>query len=138
METTIKKDEEQPSSFKTRVVLEIIGKYHWIVAEPFEYYRTNNPDEVIHIPVGTVTDIATVPRVLWSIFPPFGAYSKAAIVHDYLYENAINDKKYADEVFLEAMTVAGVPRVRRWLMYQAVRLFGRGKYDYSKSKDYSK
>ncbi|WP_241363242.1 DUF1353 domain-containing protein, partial [Escherichia coli] len=30
--------------------------------------------------------------------------------------------------FLDAMTVLGVSRWRRWLMYVAVRLFGRGKY----------
>jgi hypothetical protein len=77
---------------------------------------------------GTITDLATIPRLLWSIFPPHGRYAKAAIVHDSLYDQAIGDKAWADAVFLEAMTVLGVPRPTRTLLYWGARLFGRGNY----------
>ena len=83
---------------------------------------------VISVPAGTVTDLATVPRLLWAIFPPHGRYAKAAIVHDYLYEQAIGSKPYADRTFLEAMEVLGVSRLTRMVMYWTVRLFGRGNY----------
>lgn len=80
------------------------------------------------MPAGTVTDLASVPRLLWVVFPPHGRYAKAAIVHDYLYANAIGTKSGADRIFLEAMGVLRVPTWRRRLIYGAVRLFGRGPY----------
>ncbi|MMS78136.1 DUF1353 domain-containing protein, partial [Salmonella enterica] len=53
---------------------------------------------------------------------------KAAIIHDYLYDNALRTKWEADRIFLDGMTVLGVPRWKRTIMYWAVRLFGRGRY----------
>ncbi len=84
--------------------------------------------QVITVPAGTITDLASVPRILWSVFPPHGRWAKAAIVHDYLYDNAIGTKAWADAVFNEAMGVLGVPLWRRKLMFWAVRCFGRGNY----------
>ncbi|EHT7329390.1 DUF1353 domain-containing protein, partial [Salmonella enterica] len=54
--------------------------------------------------------------------------AKAAIIHDYLYDNALRTKKEADLIFLDGMTVLGVPRLKRKVMYWAVRVFGRGSY----------
>ncbi|EJI0210340.1 DUF1353 domain-containing protein, partial [Salmonella enterica subsp. enterica] len=51
-----------------------------------------------------------------------------AIIHDYLYDNALRTKKEADLIFLDGMKVLGVPKWKRIVMYQAVRLFGRGMY----------
>ncbi|EJM4054471.1 DUF1353 domain-containing protein, partial [Salmonella enterica] len=48
--------------------------------------------------------------------------------HDYLYDNALRTKQEADRIFLDGMTVLGVPRWKRIVMYWAVRLFGRGMY----------
>jgi hypothetical protein len=84
--------------------------------------------QIISVPRGYVTDLASVPRALWTIFPPHGRYAKAAIIHDYLYSNAIISKQWADNVFYEAMGVLNVPKWRKTVMYWAVRLFGRGNY----------
>ncbi|EIR7955257.1 DUF1353 domain-containing protein, partial [Salmonella enterica subsp. enterica serovar Newport] len=51
-----------------------------------------------------------------------------AIIHDYLYDNALCTKKEADKIFQDGMTVLGVPKWKRIVMYLAVRLFGRGSY----------
>lgn len=121
------------SQFTTPAVLELLDDYKWRVAVPFVYYtdclnvRTN-----IIVPAGTVTDLASVPRILWTVFPPHGKYAKAAIVHDFLYTNALYNKRIADDVFNEAMCVLKVPRWRRVIMYWAVRLFGRGNYKRTK------
>ena len=40
------------------------------------------PAYVISVPVGYVTDLASVPRILWSVFPPHGRYAKATIIHN--------------------------------------------------------
>ncbi|EGM7790980.1 TPA: DUF1353 domain-containing protein [Escherichia coli] len=116
------------SKFTTPAILEMLDDYRWRLVEPFEFWLTDNQDDVIYVPEGYVTDLASVPRLLWALFPPHGRYAKAAIIHDWLYDNALRTKAEADRIFLDAMTVLGVSRWRRWLMYVAVRLFGRGKY----------
>ncbi|EKH4088143.1 DUF1353 domain-containing protein [Escherichia coli] len=116
------------SKFTTPAVLEMLDDYRWRLVEPFEFWLRDNPDDVIYVPEGYVTDLASVPRLLWALFPPHGRYAKAAIIHDWLYDNGLRTKVEADRIFLDAMTVLGVPRWRRRLMYFAVRLFGKGKY----------
>ncbi|EBY8229153.1 DUF1353 domain-containing protein, partial [Salmonella enterica subsp. enterica serovar Adelaide] len=54
--------------------------------------------------------------------------AKAAIIHDYLYDNAFRTKQEADLIFLDGMMVLGVPEWKRIVMYLAVRWFGRGMY----------
>ncbi|HCH8504641.1 TPA: DUF1353 domain-containing protein, partial [Salmonella enterica] len=76
----------------------------------------------------SITDLASVPRIFWTPLPPDGKYAKAAIIHDYLYDNALRTKKEADRIFLDGMTVLGVPKWKRTVMYWAVRLFGQGRY----------
>lgn len=103
--------------------------YRWQLLTAFEYHVGSYPsDTVICVPAGTVTDLLSVPRVLWAFLPPNGRWAKAAIIHDYLYANAIGSKSYADRMFLETLTVLGVSRFTRTLMYWAVRWFGRGEY----------
>ena len=117
------------SSFTTPADLRMLDDYRWQVLAPFEYHVGSYPSNtVISVPVGTVTDLATVPRLLLALFPPHGRYAKAAIVHDFLYAQAIGSKAYADRTFLEAMEVLGVSRFTRMVMYWTVRLFGRGNY----------
>lgn len=81
----------------------------------------------IKVPQGFVTDLASVPRIFWSIFPPFGKYTPAAIVHDFLYSKynitGIN-RTLADKIFLFIMEELGVGYLKRKAMYQAVRSFG--------------
>lgn len=127
------------SSFTRPADLRMLDNYRWQLLAEFDYYvgqcvmrkfdaLVYGQYVAVRIPSGTITDLATVPRVLWMIFPPHGQYAKAAIVHDYLYDQAIGSKAFADAVFLEAMEVLGVPKWRRLTMYWAVRVFGRGKY----------
>jgi hypothetical protein len=117
------------SSFTTPADLRMLDNYCFELLSPFEYHISEYPSEnVVVVPIGTITDLASVPRILWAIFPPHGKWAKAAIIHDYLYSNAIGTKEYADKVFLEAMQTLNVPKTKRTLMYWAVRLFGRGAY----------
>lgn len=117
------------SSFTTPADLRMLDNYRWQLLAAFEYHVGSYPsDTVIRVPAGAVTDLASVPRLLWAIFPPHGRWAKAAIIHDYLYARAIGSKASADRTFLEAMTVLGVSHFTRTLMYWAVRWFGRGNY----------
>lgn len=78
----------------------------------------------IAVPEGFGTDYASVPRIFWSILPPTGKYSKAAVVHDYLYFTADVERKMADKIFLAMMKHLRVSLWKRSLMYSAVRVGG--------------
>jgi Protein of unknown function (DUF1353) len=86
-------------------------------------------DIEIVVPKGFVTDLASVPRILWAYLPPFGNYTAAAIVHDFLYtmqhvHGGPIKRSFADRVFLHGMAHLGVRETQRLVMYRAVRAFG--------------
>lgn len=97
----------------------------WKLLEEFDYHigAETSPD-VIHVPAGFVTDFASVPFIFWAIFPSWGKYGKAAIIHDFLYQSKIRTRLEADAIFVEAMGVLGVSKWRQFLMYWGVRCFG--------------
>lgn len=78
----------------------------------------------VSVPFGFMTDFASIPRIFWAILPPWGRYSLAAIVHDYLYAKQITTRKEADDVLLRIMKASRVSYVARYLIYYAVRIFG--------------
>ena len=84
---------------------------------------------VVKVPADFDTDLASVPRILWSWMPPTGRYLRAAIVHDYLYRTATMPRKQADKVFHALMRRFGVGPVRARLMYWGVRIGGRGAWE---------
>lgn len=57
---------------------------HWIVKQPLKYRVGISHDSVI-VPVGFVTDLASIPPALQSIIQQNGPYLLPAVVHDYLY-----------------------------------------------------
>lgn len=79
----------------------------------------------IVVPAGFESDAASVPRLFWRTFPPWGRYTPAAVVHDWLYVCRHDPRAEADAVFLELMAHLRVPWLQRRLMFRAVRLFGR-------------
>ncbi len=111
----------------------------------FKLYRSftfhldsKRSQRTVRVPVGFITDFASIPKAFWSIIPPYGKYTKAAVLHDYIYkyhgfvsgDQFISyTRKEADQIFLKAMEVLGVGRVKRWTMYTAVRWFGRKAWD---------
>lgn len=118
-------------SFNSDLIVKSYKTYKWKLHEPFVFYFDDKIiKKKIKVPKGFVTDFASVPRFLWSIIPPIGRYTKAAVLHDYLYVNPklVKNKKEADKIFLQAMRVLGVKKTRRYTMYYMVRLFGKGKF----------
>lgn len=70
------------------------------------------------------TDFASVPRVFVWFLPRYERYTRAAILHDYLWNQAKDGNlpwRDADAIFRRAMRELGVPFLRRWLMWAAVR-----------------
>jgi hypothetical protein len=83
----------------------------------------------VTVPVGFVTDLASVPRLFWSIFRPDGLYTYPAIVHDYLYWTQNISKDAADNIFQFSMQDIGVDRVTTTALYQAVHLAGQSAWN---------
>src|SRR5690348_10982093 len=104
--------------------MENIDGLHVKLFEPLEYLTAVEGIGVIRVPVGFVTDYASVPRGLWNLFPPNGRYAPAAVVHDYLYRRTLLDRGVCDQILSEGMEVLGVSWLTRHLIYRAVRMFG--------------
>ncbi|MDQ4148457.1 MAG: DUF1353 domain-containing protein [Actinomycetota bacterium] len=81
----------------------------------------NDPDDLIEVPQGFITDFASVPRPLWWLYAPWGRHGHAAVLHDWGYYEQDRQRREYDRIFLEAMVVLGVGRVKRRLMWLAVR-----------------
>jgi hypothetical protein len=99
-----------------------VGAQTWAVVDPLVY--RGKRDRFV-VPAGFGTDFATVPRpVLWLV-PRFGAYTLAAILHDWLCTEGIRagavTSREADGLFRRVMRESGVPVLRRWLMWCGVR-----------------
>jgi hypothetical protein len=114
--------------------------YGWVLTEPLTWrgmFRGSVRELVVPTPPGKpfATDLASVPRSLTWLFPRYGRYSKAAVLHDFLCREfrspptegaaaptvlPLSDRSDADEVFRLLMQELGVPWLRRWLMWAAV------------------
>ncbi|HWC10456.1 MAG TPA: DUF1353 domain-containing protein [Acidimicrobiales bacterium] len=107
---------------RAKVVVEQVGDENWLLRKAFEY---TGKFETFHVPVGQGTDFASVPRVFVWFLPRYGRYTKAAILHDFLWrERAAKgtlDYIDADGTFRRAMRELGVPFLRRWILWGAVR-----------------
>ena len=94
----------------------------WSVVDPLVY---QGREERFVVPAGFRTDFATVPRLVVWLVPRFGAYTLAAILHDWLSSEGIRSgavtSRQADGIFRRVMRESGVPVLRRWLMWAGVR-----------------
>ena len=76
------------------------------------------------------TDMASVPRYMRWFESSYGAHTLAAIIHDNLIVDepnagALGSDTLADRFFREMMQSAGVPCLKRWIMWTAVALRSR-------------
>lgn len=105
-------------------VVKQVGDRDWVVVKPLTYRGT--VDEFI-VPAGMRTDFASVPRAFVWFLPRYGRYTRAAILHDYLWRFRVTDptqpvsRRDADGLFRRVMRELDVPFLRRWIMWAAVR-----------------
>jgi hypothetical protein len=87
-------------------------------------YHSKLLNRTITVPAKFVTDLASVPRLLWVVIPPMGRYDAAAIIHDWLYQRGTVTRAEADNVFNEAMEVCRVRKSLRLTIWSGVRTGG--------------
>ena len=117
------------------------GRSLWAVERPLGYRTGEGVGERIVVPAGFVTDLASVPRAVWSFYPPDGPWAKAAIIHDFLYATrgtgvwhgrigVTRERPYsrqeADAILREAMADRKVGFWERFVIWSSVRLGGAG------------
>ena len=106
------------------------GRGTWKLTAPL-VYQSDIAATTITVPVGFVTDFASVPRVPM-IFDWLGDRGNlAATIHDYLYTapHPLASRDLADSVLLEALIVQGVSQVEADAIYAGVRVGGASYYD---------
>lgn len=118
------------SSFTTPLVISPLpdGK-NWKLVEPFGYYeiwRDGFHTGFWQVATGFVTDFASTPWFIWWMFPPWGKYGQAAVLHDWLYRERSTycSRKRADKIFYDAMLVCQTKKWKAKIIYYSVRLFG--------------
>ena len=78
----------------------------------------------VTVPVGFVTDFASIPRIFWSLLPPDGQYTYPAIIHDYLYWEQPVKREEADKILLYAMGDFNVASAAKKAIFAGVRVGG--------------
>ena len=107
----------------------IDGKWTRVAVLEAEFIYDSPRFGLVQVPFGFESDGASVPRFLWNIYPPFGKYLEAAVIHDWFCvlghagTSPISSQDAA-KLFLEIMEVLGVGKWKRIKMYLAVRIFG--------------
>lgn len=112
-------------SFSGDPVVTIVGPRDMILVEQYEYYDPEG--RTWQVPNGYRSNGASIPKIFWSFTggPWSGAYTNAAIVHDYFCEFIGPPSDEVHRMFYSAMRANGVPERKAWVMYQAVEVFGR-------------
>ena len=65
---------------------------------------------LVDLPVGSITDFASVPRWAWGFAAPAsGRHRLAALIHDRLYQTRQTPRAVADAIFRAEMRCARVP-----------------------------
>jgi hypothetical protein len=106
---------------------------HWILRHELHWVDPEH-DWTVIVPIGFNTDLASVPRPFWPLFPTHGRYAPAAVLHDWLYwaaqvGNEPIDRGYADGVLRRASGDLGVSWPVRWAMWSGVRAGGHWRWE---------
>jgi hypothetical protein len=96
---------------------------NWIVKQNLTYRVGISKDSVV-VPLGFVTDLASIPPALQSLIQQNGPYLLPAVVHDYLYWKQTCTRTQSDHLLRLAMIENQVGKVVRDAIYNAVRAAG--------------
>jgi hypothetical protein len=100
----------------------------YVLREDIKVMLSNK--KTLSIPSGFEWDLSSVPRVLWPLLPPNGDFIIGALIHDYLYQNVMFTRAFADkEMLLWSKAVNGTKKISlkkidNYTRYIGVRLFG--------------
>ena len=95
----------------------------FLITRPYRY-PVGGSGVAVDVPTGFVTDYASIPAPLRGLFERQGRYSRAALVHDYLYWSQTCSRGQTDNLFWIAMKESGVSAFQRRRIFEGVRVGG--------------
>jgi len=107
---------------------------HFEIQEPIKVELSNG--EIINIPHGFTFDGSSAPRFIWNLFPSYGDFLFAALIHDFMYKTDYKRKelgtykaqKFADDEMLIWSNLLHSNKIGNKLRHLAVRIFGKNIY----------
>lgn len=105
----------------------------WVLTENFIYVVGETRHWIV-VPKGFVTDFASIPKPLWWWISPNDHYSRAALVHDYLYWAQGCTKSQSDNLMLIAMKESNVPASKQFAVYRGVRIGGTSAWNTNRAE----
>ncbi|MCI4568455.1 DUF1353 domain-containing protein [Lysobacter sp. CFH 32150] len=100
----------------------------WTLTEPMTW-SIGSSGVLITVPENFVHDKASIPRALWSFLPKNGQYTRAAVIHDYLYWTQRCTREQADNLLVIAMKESDVGWFTRRAVFRGVRLGGESAWN---------
>ncbi len=95
----------------------------FVLAEDYSW-TIGATDVTITVPKGFMTDFASIPAPIRWALPQQGAYSRAALIHDFLYWTNACTRRQSDNLMWIAMSESNVDHYQKWFIYRGVHLGG--------------
>lgn len=129
--TAMKFFQAQPNGLLVNITRDLRGSENRRMAIVAGDYLYHDPVTlgVYLVPVGYITDFASIPWPASLLLPPFGLWTEGSVVHDFLY--AVGEKggrDIADRILYTAIREQGVGRITAVAIHIAVKLFGGRAY----------
>ena len=113
--------------FRTPLRMEDTGDGdHFVLCDPLVYVSCSGV--TFTVPAGFITDLNSVPWFFRRMIPKSTNTNRAAVLHDWLYASGYA-KTLADHLYGEAIDACGAHPVKRWILFNAVDLFGQKAWD---------
>lgn len=119
--------------FLTPLRIEKLQPFRWLLIDDL-VFRSARFRGTFVVPRGFQTDLASIPRWVWPVFPQSGdRYDAASVLHDAGYGHAVVTeqgtrvhliKRYCDQLFLDGSLALGVGSRRAHVMHWFVSKFG--------------
>lgn len=91
--------------------------------------------DLLVCPEGYITDMSSIPRVFWWLFPPSSTGARiASVPHDIIYSHYYRKytKDFADRLFLKIMEKRGAGGFMKRVFFNAVKVGGSGGWKHVK------
>jgi hypothetical protein len=135
------KDCSPPKERPPEIVLRSVGSAKFQLLQSFGYcgpstsarYEITRHDPTQPPNGNNATDFASVPSLFWWLIASYGHQTRAALIHDQLWDAPGADRETANLVFRDALAESDVAVLRRWIMWAGVdaarRATGRSRKD---------
>jgi hypothetical protein len=108
---------------KNKIVVEFIPAKNWWSQAKWKLHESfvSSNDEVV-VPIGFISDGASIPIMFRRWFSPTGKYFGAAIIHDFVLAST-RDWREANRQFANELSALGIGVIRKTALISTVKLY---------------